>query len=289
MRIVEVGPRDGLQNEAIPIPLEQKLRFISALAAAGLTEIEATSFVSPKWVPQMADAADLWSQLPAGPKYSALVPNQRGYDSAIAAGVCKIALFTAVSDAFTLKNINRTVAESLDDFRAILAQRPTGLRVRGYVSTAFRCPFSGDIAPAAVRGVVDALTEMGCDEVSIGDTIGTATPRQTRALAAQLRDVPNLFWHFHDTFGRAVANVMAALESGVGVGFDASAGGLGGCPYAPGATGNLATEDLVCLFEAEGVGTSVNSELLAQASLEVFSTLGRSPSAKAQRALLARS
>jgi len=256
---------------------------------AGLTEIEVTSFVSPKWVPQMADAAELFSRLPAGPEYSALVPNQRGFESAMAAGVGKIALFTAVSDAFTQRNINRTVAESLVDFRAILAQRPADLKVRGYVSTAFRCPFAGETDPGAVRAVVDELVAMGCDEVSIGDTIGTATPRQTKALASHLTDVPNLFWHFHDTYGRAIANVMAALESGVGVGFDASAGGLGGCPYAPGATGNLATEDLVCLLEAEGVDTSVNSELLARASLEVFSTLGRPATAKAQRSLLARS
>jgi hydroxymethylglutaryl-CoA lyase len=179
------------------------------------------------------------------------------------------------------------VAESLRDFREIAAQRPEGMQIRGYVSTAFRCPYSGDIEPGAVRKVVDELMEIGCDEVSIGDTIGTASPGQTKALARELANVPNLFWHFHDTYGRAVANVMIALESGVGVGFDASAGGLGGCPYAPGATGNLATEDLVCLLESEGVGTGVNAELLARASLEVLALLDRLPSAKSQRALLA--
>ena len=282
-----MGPRDGLQNEAVPISVDQKLRFIQLLSDAGLQEIEATSFVSPKWVPQLADATEIWPKLPMGPVYSALVPNQRGFESALAVSVKKIALFTAASDEFTQRNINRTVTESLGDFRAILAQRPEGMPVRGYVSTAYRCPFAGDVDPETVRDVVTALVEMGCDEVSIGDTLGTATPRQTKILAKTLADVPNLFWHFHDTYGRAVANVMAALESGVGVGFDASAAGLGGCPYAPGATGNLATEDLVCLLESEGIGTSVNAERLARASLEVLAALGRQPSAKAQRAILA--
>jgi len=292
VRIVEVGPRDGLQNEPIPISTEEKVQFIQRLADAGVTEIEATSFVSPKWVPQLGDAADLWPALPVGPIYSALVPNRRGFETALNLGVMKIALFTAASDAFTQRNINRTVAESLVEFGEILSQRPAGMRVRGYVSTAFDCPFCGPVAPAQVRPVVESLLELGCDEISIGDTLGTANPSRTRALARELSDVPNLFWHFHDTYGRAVANVMAAMESGVGIGFDASAGGLGGCPYAPGATGNLATEDLVCLLESEGIsidngiGSGIDQVRLALASVPILERLGRPVSAKSQAAIL---
>ena len=288
MRIVEVGPRDGLQNEPIPISTVEKVEFIQRLSDAGLTEIEATSFVSPKWVPQLGDAAELWPVLPNGPVYSALVPNLRGFETARNLGVKKIALFTAASDEFTQRNINRTVAESLADFSEIVRQRPVGMLVRGYVSTAFDCPFSGPVSPAQVRSVVDALVTIGCDEISIGDTLGTANPSRTRELARQLSDISNLFWHFHDTYGRAVANVMAAMDSGVGVGFDASAGGLGGCPYAPGATGNLATEDLICLLESEGVRTGIDPVRLAQASVPILERLGRPISAKSQAAILSR-
>ncbi len=288
MRIVEVGPRDGLQNEPIPISTVEKVEFIQRLSDAGLTEIEATSFVSPKWVPQLGDAAELWPVLPNGPVYSALVPNLRGFETARNLGVKKIALFTAASDEFTQRNINRTVAESLADFSEIVRQRPVGMLVRGYVSTAFDCPFSGPVSPAQVRSVVDALVTIGCDEISIGDTLGTANPSRTRELARQLSDISNLFWHFHDTYGRAVANVMAAMDSGVGVGFDASAGGLGGCPYASGATGNLATEDLICLLESEGVRTGIDPVRLAQASVPILERLGRPISAKSQAAILSR-
>lgn len=288
MRIVEVGPRDGLQNEPIPISTVEKVEFIQRLSDAGLTEIEATSFVSPKWVPQLGDAAELWPALPNGPVYSALVPNLRGFETARNLGVKKIALFTAASDEFTQRNINRTVAESLADFGEIVRQRPVGMLVRGYVSTAFDCPFSGPVSPAQVRSVVDALVTIGCDEISIGDTLGTANPSRTRELARQLSDISNLFWHFHDTYGRAVANVMAAVNSGVGVGFDASAGGLGGCPYAPGATGNLATEDLICLLKSEGVRTGIDPVRLAQASVPILERLGRPISAKSQAAILSR-
>ena len=288
MRIVEVGPRDGLQNEPIPISTVEKVEFIQRLSDAGLTEIEATSFVSPKWVPQLGDAAELWPVLPNGPVYSALVPNLRGFETARNLGVKKIALFTAASDEFTQRNINRTVAESLADFSEIVRQRPVGMLVRGYVSTAFDCPFSGPVSPAQVRSVVDALVTIGCDEISIGDTLGTANPSRTRELARQLSDISNLFWHFHDTYGRAVANVMAAMDSGVGVGFDASAGGLGGCPYASGATGNLATEDLICLLESEGIRTGIDQVRLAQASVPILERLGRPISAKSQAAILSR-
>ncbi len=296
VRIIEVGPRDGLQNEATPIPTELKLRFIDALRQSGLPEIEATSFVSPKWVPQLADAAELWPQLPPGPLYSALVPNQKGLESALKVGTPRIALFTAASQAFTTANINRTIGDSLADFREIIPafrQSVTNGWIRGYVSTAFECPFQGLIHPDQVVSVVRALFEMGVDEVSLGDTVGRAGPLEVCALSAGLLDAfgtevqGEIAWHFHDTYGTAIANVQAALNLGYRA-FDASAGGLGGCPYAPGAGGNLATEDLVYLLERQGIRTGIDLMALSQASLEILAHLGREPSAKAQRATLAK-
>ncbi|MCB8932145.1 MAG: hydroxymethylglutaryl-CoA lyase [Fimbriimonadaceae bacterium] len=292
IRILEVGPRDGLQNEATPIPTPVKRRFIERLAASGLQEIEATSFVSPKWVPQLADAADLWPQLPNGPRCSALVPNAKGLERALACGVRAIAVFTAASEAFTERNINTTIAGSLDAFRELVPKFrqavPDGW-VRGYVSTAFECPYAGRVEPGATVRVARALLDLGCDEVSLGDTIGVAVPAEvrvlTQAVSAEI-GIDKIAYHFHDTRGTAVANVAEALESGVRA-FDASAGGLGGCPYAPGAGGNLATEDLVYFLERSGIATGVDLQLLAQASLEVLDTLGRSPAAKAQQAALA--
>lgn len=292
LRIIEVGPRDGLQNEPIPIPTEVKLQFIQNLLNAGLKEIEATSFVSPKWVPQLGDAADLWPQLPQGGQYSALVPNIRGLERALDLGVKRIALFTAVSDAFTKKNINMTVAESLQGFAEVAQKfrehQPNGW-IRGYVSTAFECPYAGRMDPADVIRVCKELEKLGVDELSIGDTIGVAVPREVRELTAMLlNSFPSekIAFHFHDTRGTAIANVAAAYEMGIRA-FDSSAAGLGGCPYAPGAGGNLSTDDLLYFLERSGVKTGVNRQRLAEASLPVLQHLGRSPSSKAQVQALA--
>jgi hydroxymethylglutaryl-CoA lyase len=281
-----------LQNESTTVPTDVKRRFIGALLDAGLREIEATSFVSPKWVPQLADAAELWASLPSGPaKFSALVPNMAGLTRALDVGVDRIALFTAASDEFTRRNINMSVAESLDRFREVIgkfrADRPGGW-VRGYVSTAFECPYAGRIEPKRVVEVADALFELGVDEVSLGDTIGAAAPREVRSLAEALggRPTDRIAWHFHDTRGTAVANVSAALDLGFEI-FDASAGGLGGCPYAPGAGGNLATEDLVYFLERSGRPSGVDLAKLARASEEVLNRLGRAPTAKSQLAAAA--
>ena len=294
MRIVEVGPRDGLQNELKVIPLDVKLRFISALRDAGCSDIEATSFVSPKWVPQLADADALWPQLPLGPDYSALVPNAKGLSRAIELGVQRIAVFTAVSESFTLKNINMTVEQSFNAIRQVAdnykSQVPRGW-IRAYVSTAFECPYEGMIAPEKTVEMVKRLFELGADEVSVGDTIGSAAPVEVRALTKLLEDsVPmdQIAYHFHDTRGTAVANVAQALELGIRI-FDSSAAGLGGCPYAPGAGGNLATEDLVYFLHRSGVPTRIDLDRLSRASEEVLSLLGRPAMAKAQLAQLSAS
>lgn len=294
-RIIEVGPRDGLQNEKTPIPTQAKLAYIHALRNAGLREIEATSFVSPKWVPQLGDAAELWPQLPIGPLYSALVPNEKGLERAISLGVHRIALFTAASDAFTLKNINMTVEESLEVFSPVVQRFrqavPNGW-IRGYVSTAFECPYAGRIEPGRVVEVANRLLSLGVSEVAFGDTVGRAAPTEVQALAAALRDgfdrpLDYIAWHFHDTNGTAIANVAAAMDAMPETWtFDASAGGLGGCPYAPGAGGNLATEDLVYFLERSGVPTGIDLEALSRASLPILELLGRPPSAKAQLAVL---
>lgn len=294
IRIIEVGPRDGLQNESTPISTAAKAAFITRLAEAGLKEIEAKSFVSPKWVPQLGDAAELWPMLPPGPLYSALVPNAKGLERAFEVRCERIALFTAASDAFTQKNINMTVAESLNVFRevaqAFRERTPKGW-VRGYVSTAFECPYAGRIEPEAVVKVALALLEMGVDEISVGDTIGVATPTEVNRLTDALHEalpLSKVAYHFHDTRGTAIANVAAALDWGI-TAFDSSAAGLGGCPYAVGAGGNLATDDLVYFLEREGIATGIDREKLAQASLEILSQLGRRAEAKAQRAALAES
>jgi hydroxymethylglutaryl-CoA lyase len=291
VRIIEVGPRDGLQNEALPIPTEAKLEFIQNLVAAGLKEIEATSFVSPKWVPQLGDAAELWPQLPPGALYSALVPNAKGLERAIQLGVDRIALFTAASDQFTLKNINMTVDQSLEVFAQVVeafrAEKPNGW-IRGYVSTAFECPYAGRIDPESTTEVAKRLQGLGVDEISIGDTIGVAAPREVRTLTPMLQAaIPNdkLAYHFHDTRGTAIANVEAALDLGI-TAFDSSAAGLGGCPYAPGAGGNLATEDLVYLLERSGIPTGVDLAALARASSPILRALSREPRSKSQIAVL---
>jgi hydroxymethylglutaryl-CoA lyase len=293
LRIVEVGPRDGLQNEKLPVATEIKLRFIQALYASGLQNIEATSFVSPKWVPQLADADTLWPLLPEGPSYSALVPNRRGLERALAVGVGRIALFTAASEAFVQRNLNTSIEGSLAEFAVVVDafRRATpGGWVRGYVSTAFECPYSGRVSASEVVSVVERLLALGVDEISLGDTIGVAGPGDVRSLTGPILSVApatKLAYHFHDTNGTAIANVSAALSKGIEA-FDASAGGLGGCPFAPGAGGNLATEDLVYLAKREGLATGVDLEALSRSSLEILQVLGRQPVAKAQVAALGR-
>jgi hydroxymethylglutaryl-CoA lyase len=281
VRIYEVGPRDGLQNEASPIPTEAKLRFIGLLADAGLREIEATSFVAPRAVPQLADADALLAGLDRRPgvRYPVLVPNARGLDRAEAAGADAVCVFTAASEAFTKANINMTIAESIDAFRPVIDRAlERGWWTRGYVSTAFGCPYQGEVGEAAVVAVALQLRELGIEELSIGDTIGVAGPADVRRVVGALEGAgfapDRLAMHFHDTRGTALANVSAALELGVRC-FDASTGGTGGCPYAPGAAGNLATEDLVYLLEREGLSHGVDLDALLVAARHVSDTLGR--------------
>ncbi len=281
VRIYEVGPRDGLQNEASPISTEAKLRFIDLLADAGLREIEATSFVSPRAIPQLADADELMAGLDRRPgiRYPVLVPNARGMDRAEAAGADAICVFTAASEAFTKANINMTIAESIEAFRPVVDRALAhGWWTRGYLSTAFGCPYQGEVGEAAVVGVAQQLRELGIEELSIGDTIGVAGPADIRRVVKALDGAgfapEHLAMHFHDTRGTALANVSAALELGVRC-FDASTGGTGGCPYAPGAAGNLATEDLVYLLEREGLSHGVDLDALLLAARHVSATLAR--------------
>ena len=281
VRVYEVGPRDGLQNEPALIPTDAKLRFLSLLADAGLREIEATSFVSPKAVPQLADADQLLASLPRRPgvRYPVLVPNERGLARAEAAGADAICVFTAASEPFTRANINMTIAESITAFRPVIeSARQREWWTRAYLSTAFGCPYQGAVGEATVVAVAQQLLELGVDELSIGDTIGVAAPGDVRrVVGALLRagiGVERLAMHFHDTRGTALANVSAALDLGIRC-FDASTGGTGGCPYAPGAAGNLATEDLVYLLEREGLTHGVDLDALLVAARHVSETLGR--------------
>jgi hydroxymethylglutaryl-CoA lyase len=290
VRIYEVGPRDGLQNEATPISTDAKLRFIDLLADAGLREIEASSFVSPHAIPQLADGDALMAALDRRPgvRYPVLVPNARGMGRAEAVGADAICVFTAASEPFTRANINMSIAESIDAFRPILARaRELGWWTRGYVSTAFGCPYQGEVGEAAVVGVAQELVGIGVDELSIGDTIGVGGPADVRrvvgALTASGIGVERLAMHFHDTRGTALANVTAALELGIRC-FDASTGGTGGCPYAPGAAGNLATEDLVYLLDREGLSHGVDLDALLVAARHVAETLGRPLSTKVGQA-----
>ena len=271
VRIVEVGPRDGLQNEKVVIPTEAKIAYITALADAGLKVIEAGAFVSPKWVPQMADTADVFRDIPKDPgvEFPVLVPNMRGLDRAIDAGVKSIAIFTAASDTFNQRNINMTIDESFENYAPVVMRaRSDGMRVRGYISTAFGCPYEGDVPPEKVLEVSARLLDLGCYEVSVGDTIGVGTPMQVQGVIGILLQVipaSKLAMHFHDTRGTALANSLAALEMGIAT-FDASSGGLGGCPYAPGASGNMATEDLVYMLDAMAIETGVDINRLVAAS-----------------------
>ena len=281
VRVYEVGPRDGLQNEKTPIPTEAKLRFIGLLADAGLREIEATSFVSPEAVPQLADADDLLAALERHPgvRYPVLIANERGLARAEAAGADAICVFTAASEAFTRANINMTIPESIATFRPLVERaRQSGWWTRGYLSTAFGCPYQGEVGEAAVVAVAQQLTELGVDEISIGDTIGVAAPTDVRRVVGALLGsgigAERLAMHFHDTRGTALANVSAALELGIRT-FDSSTGGTGGCPYAPGAAGNLATEDLVYLLDREGLSHGVDLDGVLVAARHVSETLGR--------------
>jgi isopropylmalate/homocitrate/citramalate synthase len=290
VRVYEVGPRDGLQNEAAPISTEAKLRFIGLLADAGLREIEATSFVSARAVPQLADADELMASLDRRPgtRYPVLVPNARGLERAVAAGVDAACVFTAASEPFTRANINMTIAESINAFRPVVEHaRANGWWTRGYVSTAFGCPYQGPVGEAAVVGVATQLLELGVDELSIGDTIGVAGPADVRRVVRALltAGIPHerLAMHFHDTRGTALANVAAALELGIRC-FDASTGGTGGCPYAPGAAGNLATEDLVYLLDREGCAHGVDLDGVLAAAADISATLGRPLSTKVGQA-----
>ena len=287
VRIVEVGPRDGLQNEKAIIPTQQKIQFIRMLADAGLPVVEATSFVSPRAIPQLSDASEVMANLSrnSSTSYPVLVPNLKGMERALAAGVRAIAVFTAASESFTRHNINATIAESLANFRPIIAlAQQYKVTVRGYISTVFGCPYEGKVEPHRVSNVAQALLEMGVDELSLGDTIGVATPNQVVdmiGLLVQDGAIPlrQLAVHFHDTRGTALANVLIALQCGISI-IDSSAGGLGGCPYAPGAAGNLATEDLLYMLHGMGIHTGVDLEKVVTATSFIHPLLGHTPTSK---------
>jgi hydroxymethylglutaryl-CoA lyase len=289
VRLVEVGPRDGLQNEAAIVPTEVKLELIRLLAESGLSHIEATAFVSPKRVPQMADHAAVMRGVPRRPGliYSALTPNLTGFEAAMAAGADEVAVFGAASESFSQHNIHCSIAESLRRFDEVMrAARECALPVRGYVSCVLGCPYEGAIAPSAVAAVAGALHEMGCHEISLGDTIGVGTPGLTTAMLAAVASrvpVARLAGHFHDTYGQALANVYAALQCGVAV-FDASVAGLGGCPYAPGASGNLATEDLLYMLDGLDIATGVRLDGLLAADRYICEALGRPTQSRVARA-----
>jgi hydroxymethylglutaryl-CoA lyase len=293
VRIVEMGPRDGLQNEKQVVPLATKLELIDRLADAGLREIESTSFVSPKWVPQMADHAELMRALQrrVGVSYPVLTPNLQGFEAALAAGADHVAVFAAASEAFSKKNINCSIAESIDRFLPVMAAaREAGVKVRGYVSCVVACPYEGAVAPTKVAEVSQRLIDIGCYEVSLGDTIGVGTPASvTRMLEAVAVRVPvdRLAGHYHDTWGMAVANVHASLQFGLRC-FDASVGGLGGCPYAKGATGNVATEDVVYLLNGLGLDTDIDIDKLVDTAAWINAQLGREPVSRVARATLAK-
>lgn len=291
--ITEVGPRDGLQNEKALVPTEIKVELIRRLADAGCRSIEATSFVSPKWVPQMGDAAEVMGGVPrrSGLRYAALAPNLKGFEAALAAGVDEVAVFVAASESFSQKNINCSIAQSLERARPVTeAAKAAQLPVRGYISCVIACPYEGRIRPEQVMPVAETLLALGCREISLGDTIGAGTAGQVRALFEHLlRSLPpeRLAGHFHDTYGQAIANVYAALELGI-TSFDSSVAGLGGCPYALGATGNLATEDLVYLMHGLGITTGINLDRLCDAGQYICEFLGRPSQSRVARALAAK-
>jgi hydroxymethylglutaryl-CoA lyase len=293
VRIVEVGPRDGLQNEPHEVPTAVKLELIERLADAGLPAVEATAFVSPKWIPQMADHSEVLERIRRKPgvSYPVLTPNLKGFEAARAAGATEVAIFGAASEAFSKKNINCSIAESLERFRPVAeAAQKANIKVRGYVSCVLGCPYEGEIKPEKVAGVAEALHKMGCYEVSLGDTIGVGTPGKTKAMieaCAARVPLERLAGHYHDTYGQALANIYASLELGVAT-FDASVAGLGGCPYAAGASGNVATEDVVYMLQGLGIETGVDLGKLVDTGQWICALLKREPSTKAGRALAAK-
>jgi hydroxymethylglutaryl-CoA lyase len=291
VRLVEVGPRDGLQNEKQPISVADKVRLVDDLSAAGLGYVEVGSFVSPKWVPQMAGSAEVFAaiQRQPGATYAALTPNLKGLEAALQAEVEEVAVFAAASEAFSQKNINCSIAESLARFVPLMeAAKAAKVRVRGYVSCVLGCPYDGEIDPAQVASVARELYAMGCYEVSLGDTIGTGTPGKTRHLINVVgRDIPRhlLAGHFHDTYGQALANIYASLQEGIQV-FDSSVAGLGGCPYAKGATGNVATEDVLYMLQGLGIDTGIDMDKLIAAGQRICEVLGKANGSRVARARL---
>jgi len=293
VRLVEVGPRDGLQNEPGGVPTEARIGLIDRLADAGVRTIESGSFVSPKWVPQMADTAAVMAGIKRRDdvSYPVLVPNMKGLEDAIAADADEIAVFGAASETFSRKNINCFIAESLDRFRPVCeAALRRGMRVRGYISCVLGCPYEGEVRPAAVAGVAQQLLAMGCYEISLGDTIGVGTPLAARAMVdcvAEIAPRDRLAVHFHDTYGQALANILACLEGGIAI-VDSSVAGLGGCPYAKGATGNVASEDVLYMLQGMGIETGVDLDRLAAAGQFISDVLGRPTGSRVARAMSAR-
>ncbi|MDB5794610.1 MAG: hydroxymethylglutaryl-CoA lyase [Noviherbaspirillum sp.] len=293
VKIVEVGPRDGLQNEQETIPAVVKIGLIDRLTDAGFVNIEAASFVSPKWVPQMATSAEVMAGIRRKPGvvYSALVPNLKGFDAALAAKADEVVIFGAASEAFSQRNINCSIAESIDRFREVAqAAKANGLRLRGAVSCALGCPYQGEVSPESAADVVRRLRDLGCDEIDIADTIGVATPRKVQATierAAREFPIERLSGHFHDTYGQAMANIYASLEVGITI-FHSSVAGLGGCPYAKGATGNVSTEDVLYMMDGLGIDTGIDLNAVVDAGLYISEHLGRKPVSRAGNALLAK-
>jgi hydroxymethylglutaryl-CoA lyase len=293
VRIVEVGPRDGLQNEKTSLGVADRIAFIEALLGAGLRTVEVGAFVSPKAIPQMVGSDEVLKGVNHHPdaEFHVLVPNEKGYEAARAAGARVIAVFGSASEGFSRANINCSVAESIERFKPVIARaRSDGIKVRGYISCVLGCPYDGEVKPQAVVGVAKILWELGCYEVSLGDTIGVGTPRNARELlrvVAGSVPVAHLAMHFHDTYGQALANLYAGMEEGVRV-IDSAAGGLGGCPYAPGATGNVATEDVVYMLQGMGIATGVDMPKLVAATNEVSKLIGRSPVSRVAAAINAK-
>jgi len=293
VRIVEVGPRDGLQNEKTPVSVEARVAFVEALLAAGLHTVEVGAFVSPKAVPQMIGSDEVLRRVNHHPdrEFHVLVPNERGYEAARAAGAKVIAVFGSASEGFSRANINCSVAESIDRFKPVIAlARANGIKVRGYISCVLGCPYDGEIRPQAVVDVAKLLWDLGCYEISLGDTIGVGTPKKARELLRAVAGhlpIGRLAMHFHDTYGQALANIYAGIEEGARV-IDSAAGGLGGCPYAPGATGNVATEDVVYMLEGMGIATGVDLTKLVQATNTISKLIGRPPLSRVAAALNAK-
>ncbi|KAA0574101.1 hydroxymethylglutaryl-CoA lyase [Azospirillum sp. Sh1] len=289
VRMVEVGPRDGLQNEKSMVPTAVKVELVDRLSDAGLSVVEAASFVSPKWVPQMGDSADVLAGIARKPgvRYAALTPNLKGLEGALAAKADEVAVFGAASESFSQKNINCSIAESLDRFAPVMEQaKAAGVPVRGYVSCVLGCPYEGEIAPKAVAEVAERLFAMGCYEISLGDTIGTGTPTKAQAMIAAVAErvpVEKIAVHFHDTYGQALANILAALQMGVAV-VDSSVAGLGGCPYAKGASGNVASEDVLYMLNGLGIETGVDLDKLIAAGAFISDAIGRPTASKVARA-----